>query len=193
MKQNLLKKVLLSAFFFSLFFIIPALFIVSDGLIDEIGNADVAVVLGNTVNADGKPSPRLQARLDKTVELHQKGFFEHIIVSGGVGLEGFDEAVVMRQYLIAHNVPADKIHLDSEGKTTNLTAKNSAQIMKRNNWQSALIISQYFHLSRTRLAFRNYGIEKVYSAHANYFELRDLYSIVREVFGYFSYLLEGGG
>lgn len=191
MNRNRIKKVSFVLTLLSLFFIIPAILIVTDGLIDEIHSADVAVVLGNTVNADGNPSPRLQARLDKTIELYQKGLFEHIIVSGGVGVEGFDEAVVMRQYLVSRNIPENRIHLDSEGKTTNLTAKNTAQIMKRNNWQSALIVSQYFHISRTRLAFANYGISPVYSAHANYFELRDLYSIVREVFGYFSYLLKG--
>jgi len=191
MNKNRIKKILFLIFFLSLFIIVPAIFIISDGLIDEIHPADVAIVPGNTVNRDGKPSPRLQARLDKTVELYQKELFSSIIVSGGVGVEGFDEAVVMRQYLIAKNIPADNIHLDSEGKTTDLTAKNSAQIMKRNNWHSALIVSQYFHISRTRLAFRNYGISPVYTAHANYFEMRDLYSIVREVFGYFSYLLKG--
>lgn len=190
MKKNPVKKLLLLILSLSLFFFIPAIFIITDGLIEEIHPADVAVVLGNTVNADGSPSPRLQARLDKTVKLYQKGLFANIIVSGGVGVEGFDEAVVMRQYLVSRNVPENIIHLDSEGKTTNLTAKNTAQIMKRNNWRSALIVSQYFHISHTRLAFANYGISPVYSAHADYFELRDLYSIVREVFGYFSYLLK---
>ncbi len=191
MNRNHIKKVLFSLILLSLFFLVPAIFIVTDGLFDEIHSADVAVVLGNTVDANGNPSPRLQARLDKTIELYEKGFFSNIIVSGGVGVEGFDEAGVMRQYLVNRNIPVHCIHLDSEGKTTNLTAKNSAQIMKRNNWQSALIVSQYFHISRTRLAFTNYGISPVYSAHPNYFELRDLYSIIREVFGYFSYLLKG--
>lgn len=188
-----LKKIILSLFLIIvLLFAIPAILIISDGLNDEIGKSDVAVVLGNTVQPDGKPSPRLQARLDKTIELYQKGFFPNIIVSGGFGVEGFDEAVVMRQYLVNHNIPADHIFLDSEGKTTNLTAKNSAQIMKQHNWQSAIIISQYFHISRTRLAFSNYGISPVYSAHANYFELRDIYSLFREIIGYFSYFLKRG-
>lgn len=191
MKLPRLRKILLLLAFLSLFFIFPAVFIVTDGLVDEVHSADVAIVLGNTVNPDGNPSPRLQARLDKTIELYQKGLFPNIIVSGGVGIEGFDEAVVMRQYLIDQNIPADSIFLDSEGRTTNLTAKNSARIMTQQNWQSAMIVSQYFHISRTRLAFTKYGISPVYSAHANYFELRDLYSIAREVIGYFSYILRG--
>ncbi|MBX7171347.1 MAG: YdcF family protein [Pyrinomonadaceae bacterium] len=190
-RKNLKKIILPLSLIIILLFAIPAILIIIDGLNDEIGQADVAVVLGNTVQSDGNPSPRLQARLDKTIELYQKGFFPNIIVSGGFGVEGFDEAVVMRQYLINHNVPAENIYLDREGKTTNLTAKNSARIMKEHNWQSAMIISQYFHISRTRLAFSNYGISRVFSAHANYFELRDLYSLCREIIGYFSYLLRG--
>jgi vancomycin permeability regulator SanA len=191
MKRLAIKKLLLFLTFLSLFFIVPALLIVADGLTDELHQADVAVVLGNTVNPDGQPSPRLQARLDKTVELYQKGFFTNIIVSGGVGVEGFDEAVVMRQYLVNQNIPAERIFVDSEGRTSNLTAKNTAQIMRQNNWQSALVISQYFHISRCKLALANYGISPVYSASANYFELRDLYSLLREVMGYFSYLWRG--
>jgi vancomycin permeability regulator SanA len=191
MNRKLFKKIFFIAVVSSLFFIVPALLIVADGLTDELHQADVAVVLGNTVNADGQPSPRLQARLDKTVELYQKGFFTNIIVSGGFGVEGFDEAVVMSQYLVSQNIPTERIFVDGEGRTTNLTAKNTAQIMRQNNWQSALVISQYFHISRCKLALANYGISPVYSASANYFELRDLYSLVREVMGYFSYLWRG--
>jgi vancomycin permeability regulator SanA len=191
MNRKLFKKIFFIAVVSSLFFIVPALLIVADGLTDELHQADVAVVLGNTVNPDGQPSPRLQARLDKTVELYQKGFFTNIIVSGGFGVEGFDEAVVMSQYLVSQNIPTERIFVDGEGRTTNLTAKNTAQIMRQNNWQSALVISQYFHISRCKLALANYGISPVYSASANYFELRDLYSLVREVMGYFSYLWRG--
>ena len=190
MSRKPVKKILFFLPIISLFFIIPALLIVADGLTDEVQKADVGVVLGNTVNPDGNPSPRLQARLDKTIELYQKGFFTNTIVSGGFGVEGFDEAVVMQQYLINRGIPAERIFLDSEGRTTNLTAKNAARIMKENNWQSALIISQYFHISRCKLAFTNYGVSPVYSAYANYFELRDFYSLVREVIGYFSYFLK---
>ena len=191
MKQNRIKKILFLVFLLSLFVIVPAVLIVADGLTDEIHQADVAVVLGNTVEKNGLPSARLQARLDKTVELYQNGLFTNIIVSGGFGSEGFDEALVMRQYLISRGIPENCIRVDSIGNTTALTAKNASQIMKQNNWQSALIISQYFHISRTRLAFAHYGVNPIYSAHANYFELRDLYSIFREVIGYFSYSLRG--
>lgn len=38
-----------------------------------------------------------------------------------------------------------------------------------------------------------YGVRPVYGAHAEYFELRDVYSIAREVIGYGAYLTRGDG
>ncbi len=157
------------------------------GSIDNIHQADVAVVLGNTVEQNGKPSARLQARLDKTIALYQQGVFKNTIVSGGVGKEGFDEAVVMKQYLVANGLPTAQIYVDSQGNNTYLTAKNTARLMNEHQWQSTIAISQYFHLPRTKLALEKSGVKTVYTAHANFFELRDLYSTVREVFSYASY------
>jgi vancomycin permeability regulator SanA len=157
------------------------------GLNDNIGQADVAVVLGNTVNPNGQPSPRLQARLDKTIQLYRQGIFKQIIVSGGVGKEGFDEAVVMKQYLIANALPSEQIYIDSQGNNTYLTAQHTAQLMTKYRWQSAIAISQYFHLPRTKLALHRFGIKTVYTAHPDFFELRDIYSTIREVFSYASY------
>ncbi len=170
-------------------FLLGAVLIVADGLRDDIHPADVALVLGNTVESDGRPSARLRARLDKAVELYRDGLFRHVIVSGGVGAEGFNEAEVMKRYLVSQGVPEGHITADGEGLTTSLTARNAARAMKERGWRSALVISQYFHISRTRLAVESYGVRPVYSAHAEYFELRDVYSIAREVIGYGAYLM----
>lgn len=170
-------------------FTLAAALIVADGLTDDIRAADVAIVPGNTVETDGRPSARLRARLDRTVSLYRQGLFPNVIVSGGVGREGFDEAEVMKRYLVENGVPDDRIHVDSGGYTTYLTARNAARMMRENGWQSALVISQYFHVPRTRLAVKRSGVAPVFSAHAQYFELRDVYSIVREVAGYGAYLL----
>lgn len=184
------KKILLSLLLLIAgSFLLGAVLIVADGLRDDIHPADVAIVLGNTVERDGRPSARLRARLDKAVELYHGGLFRHVIVSGGVGVEGFNEAEVMKKYLVGQGVPEDHIIADGEGLTTSLTARNAARLMKERKWQSALVISQYFHISRTRLAVRSYGVRPVYSAHAEYFELRDVYSLAREVIGYGEYLL----
>jgi uncharacterized SAM-binding protein YcdF (DUF218 family) len=168
---------------------LAAALIVADGLTDDTHAADVAIVPGNTVEKDGRPSARLRARLDQTISLYRQGLFPNVIVSGGVGSEGFDEAEVMKRYLVEHGVPDGRIHVDSRGATTYLTARNAARMMRENGWQSAMVVSQYFHVPRTRLAVKRSGVTPVFSAHAQYFELRDVYSIPREVIGYAAYLL----
>jgi uncharacterized SAM-binding protein YcdF (DUF218 family) len=61
--------------------------------------------------------------------------------------------------------------------------------MKENGWESAMVVTQYFHISRTKLALKRNGVSSVSSAHARFFELRDLYSIAREVVGFSAYLV----
>ena len=188
MNKRTKKALLIPAVVLSASFLVAASLIVVDGLSDEIHPADVAIVPGNTVERDGQPSARLRARLDKTLELYRGGLFGHVIVSGGVGAEGFDEAEVMKRYLVSRGVPEDRVVPDGGGATTYLTARNAAEVMRKNGWGGAMIVSQYFHIPRTRLAVEGFGVRPVYSAHAEYFEARDLYSVVREVIGYGSYL-----
>ena len=170
-------------------FTLAATLIVADGLTDDIHAADVAIVPGNTVEKDGRPSARLSARLDQTIALYRQGLFRDVIVSGGVGSEGFDEAEVMKRYLVENGVPEGSIHVDSGGATTHLTARNASRMMRENGWQSAMVVSQYFHVPRMRLALERSGVTPLFSAHAQYFERRDVYSIAREVVGYGAYLL----
>ena len=161
--------------------------IVWDGLHDDLRQADVAIVLGSKVELDGRPSNRLKARLDRTAELYRSHYFAAIIVSGGVGKEGFDEAAVMRDYLVTSGIPAAVILLDSKGVNTAATAANAQPLMKQHDWHSALVVTQYFHVTRSVLALRRAGTAEVYSAGARYFEWRDLYSIPRELAGYAAY------
>jgi vancomycin permeability regulator SanA len=163
-------------------FVAATLLLVAAGLRDQIGHADVAMVLGSKVNADGTPSSRLRARLDRTLGLYQAGYFPTIIVSGGA-----DEAVVMGDYLRAHGVPANHIVEDKTGVNTFASAHDTLIIMRHLKLHSVLVVSQYFHVPRALLALERFGINPVYSAHAQFFELRDLYSSPRELAGYIRY------
>lgn len=189
-RKSLIKFGLLLLIGLLLWFTIHTIVIVTDGLHDELAKVDIAVVLGNKVELDGQPSNRLQARLDKARELYEEGYFEHIVVSGGVGEEGFDEAKVMKEYLVNRGIPSEVIFEDSYGYNSYMTAENTRAIMKDLNLESVMVISQYFHISRTKLAFRKLGFEEVYSAHAEIFEVRDFYSIIREFPAYYKYLFK---
>jgi len=156
--------------------------IVLDGLRDDVRISDVGVVLGSKVIPDGTPSDRLRARLDRAAELYRQGMFTRIIVSGGTGVEGFSEARVMADYLAGQQaVPRVAILMDEHGDTTEATARNSAAIMKEHGFRSALVVTQYFHITRSRHALRRAGVEVIHTAHARFFEARDIYSTAREL------------
>lgn len=151
------------------------------GLRDDLHRTDVGIVLGSKVELNGQPSARLAARLDRGLGLYRAGVLRHLIVSGGTGVEGYDEAAVMRDYLLARGVPGPAIIVDSGGANTEASARNCAALMAARGFTSVTVITQYFHIPRTRLALRRHGIADIGSAHAQYAELRDLYAIVREV------------
>ena len=164
--------------------------IAAAGMADDLRPTDVGVVLGSRVELNGEPSARLAARLERGAGLYAQGVFQHMIVSGGTGVEGFDEATVMRAYLLKRGVPSNAIIVDSAGATTDATARNCANLMASHGFRSVTIVTQYFHVPRTRLALRRYGVAEIGSAHAHFFELRDLYSTAREVAALPAYWLQ---
>jgi len=174
---------------FFLLLLIGSVVVTCAGWNDNLHAADLAVVLGNKVEPDGQPSPALQARLDHAVDLYRQGYFKLVLVSGAHGKEGYDEPSVMRRYLEANGVPHDAILEDNDGSNTWKTARNSARILNERHLQSVLIISQYFHLPRCRLAFAKFGIQPIYVSPARYWSIRDLYSVPREVIAYVVYSL----
>ena len=124
--------------------------------------------------------PSASGRLDKADELFQQGMFKHVIVSGGTDKEGLSEARVMADYLAGQKkVPREAIILDEYGNTTKSTAHNSASIMKERGLTSAVVVTQYFHVTRTRYALHRAGVAMVRTGHA---PLRGAgpYSIARE-------------
>lgn len=187
MLKTWLKRLAIACSLLLGIFLLACIVLVCAGLRDDLGKADIGLVLGNKVERDGTPSPRLRARLEKTLKLYQAGYFPRVIVSGGVGQEGFDEAWIMRDYLAARGVPPERIIVDSAGVTTFESGRFARQLAAREQIRSVFAVSQYFHLPRTRLCFRKFGIAEVRSASPRFFEARDLYSIPREVVGYIQY------
>ena len=170
------------------FFAVAVILIVSDGLTSSFNNSDLIVILGNKVELDGFPSLRLKSRLDEGYDIYVNGFAPLILVSGGLGKEGYDEAIVMKNYLINRGISNDVIVTDGGGIDSWNTAKNTKKIMDERKLSTVIVVSNYYHISRIKLAFKKFGIEKVYGSHAKYFEVRDVYSIPREVVAYCYYL-----
>jgi len=172
-------------FIVAVWFLIHSTIIIIDGLYDENKKADMAVILGNKVNTDGTLSERLKQRVDCGLELYKKGRVQKILVSGGLGKEGFYEGTQMKAYLIEKGVPDTAIAIDDFGNNTLATIENTLKLQDSLNFKTIIVVSQYFHVTRTKMLFKKHHFKDVSSVSPWYFEIRDLYSIVREFFAYY--------
>jgi vancomycin permeability regulator SanA len=151
------------------------------GLTARAGNADAALVFGNTVDPSGKPSPRLTARLDVARNLFEQKRVRYILVSGGFGKEGFDEAKAMGSYLRARGVPDSALIEDGHGNNTIASCVNARALLGARHASSVDLVTQYFHIPRARLAAERAGLKVSGALAPRFFEARDLYSLAREV------------
>ena len=168
--KRIIKSLKIIWFVIFAWFVIHSVYIISDGLSDNGAKADVAVILGNKVNEDGTLSERLEKRLETGVELYKNHRIKKIIVSGGLGKEGFYEGSKMKEYLISKNIPYSVIIVDNKGDNTRLTVENTLEIEKKYPFKSLIVVSQYFHVTRTKKLFKDKGFENVNSVSPIYFE-----------------------
>lgn len=173
-------------------FIGMGIWIVYDGLNDKGGRAEIAVVLGHAVRTDGTPGRLLQVRLDRALDLYRAGEFPLIVVSGARHGDHYDEATGMARYLEAHGVPASAIIEDHEGFNTAATAYNLAAIMRKRDLHSVMIVTHYYHITRTKLALRMMGIPGAQQMHAGVVQQGDWYNLCREIVGTYYYFFKLG-
>jgi vancomycin permeability regulator SanA len=155
--------------------------IVADGLCDRPGPADVGVVMGSLARPDGTPGPGLAARLDRGLAAWREGLVPRLIVSGGFDRGGVNEVPGMRRYLLERGVPDSCLITDPRGQNTWLTARNTRAWMDARGLRRVLVVSEYYHLPRCRLAFARHGLRGVFTLHARHVGARDLFATAREV------------
>ena len=160
-----------------------------DGFRNNGKNADYAVVLGNKVNEDGTLSTRLEKRMECAIRLYESNRIKGFIVSGGLGKEGYYEADKMREYLIQHNIPDSLIVVDNYGTNTRNTIINTLNMQDSLHYNNLIVVSQYYHITRTKVLFRKAGFRNVSGASPLFFELRDIYSLFREFTAFYSQCL----
>jgi vancomycin permeability regulator SanA len=169
----------------AVWFVIHSVYTVIDGLSGSDGIADVAIVTGGGVNSDGTLSNRLKAKVDLAYDLLKEGKVKSIVVSGGLSKPNYQEAEVMKTYLIAKGVHDSLILVDNLGSNTQATVENTIQSSKQNNWKSIVIISQYYHMTRAKMLYRKEGFKQVKGLAPNYFMWHDVFFIFREFWAFY--------
>ena len=126
---------------------------------DEERQADAIVVLG-AAQYDGRPSPLFAARLDHAIDLYQRGFAGHLIVTGGKQ-EGdrTTEAASARAYAIGKGVPDDAILDEDRSRTTLQSIRGVAAVMRDEDLHTAVFVSDPSHMLRVLRMASDEGIE----------------------------------
>lgn len=124
---------------------------------DEAQPAQAIVVLGAAQYA-GKPSPVLRARLDHALNLWNRHLASLLILTGGTGAgDTTSEAAVGRNYARKHGVPDSAILVENEGRTTSESMRAVAGMLEVRGLQTALLVSDPFHMLRLRILARRFG------------------------------------
>lgn len=144
------------------------------------------LVLGASVHPDKTPSPILRDRLDSAVALYRAQPDATIIVSGDGREAHYNEAAAMRQYLLQHGIPDQRILADERGYTTYASMYHLAH---RYHVKQCIIVSQKFHLARaistgTLLGVSCVGLSADTGAYekAQLYEMREIPARTKDIF-----------
>ena len=137
------------------------------GSYDHIqGDPQAMVVLGCRVMPEGHPSILLQDRLDAALDYWEAHPEVTVVVSGGQGSnEPTSEARCMADYLMDGGVPEDQILLEDRSHNTKENLLYSKELLAAEGIQvehaDVLVVSNGFHLTRTRMLAERFGYGEV--------------------------------
>ena len=166
-------------------------------LSDENRSVDAIVVLG-AAQYDGEPSPIYEARLRHANYLFEEGFSDTVVVTGGKQ-EGdrFTEAEAGESYLIDKGVPAERILLEAEGRTTLASLEAVSAMAPAQGIDTVLLVSDPMHSERIKRIAYDLGFNDAWTSPASYLELNrsrvtKFKELVREIASLLAYELTGG-
>jgi vancomycin permeability regulator SanA len=152
--------------------------------------ADVAIVFGARVYADGRPSDALADRVRTACQLYRDGFVKKLIFSGGPGDGPVRETESMKRMALRLGVRAEDIVEDSAGLNTRATVRNTEMIFKELHASRVLAVSHFYHLPRIKMAYHREGCEVFTVPAKETYLLRQLpYNMAREVAALWAYYL----
>lgn len=115
----------------------------------------VAIVFGAAVYRNGRLSSVLRDRMETAITLYEAGKVDKILVSGDNRADHYNEPGAMMAYAIERGVPAEDIQPDYGGLRTYDTCYRARDIFQLD---SALLVTQEFHLSRALFTCRSLGM-----------------------------------
>ena len=112
---------------------------------DKPKNADVIVVLS------GDKGTRAQY----AVTLYKQGYANKIILSGGIVYNKTTMAQLMAEQAVELGVPSKNIILEDKADSTFDNAIFTRDILLKNDFRSAIIVTSDYHTRRSKMIFNN--------------------------------------
>jgi SanA protein len=137
----------------------------------------VAIVYGAAVRPGGRLSAVLHDRMETAVALYEAGYVDKLLVSGDNRTADYNEPAAMLAYALARGVDPADVQPDYAGLRTYDTCYRARHIF---GVETAVLVTQEFHLPRALFTCRNMGIEAIGVAsdlrpysRAQWFEIRE--------------------
>ena len=111
------------------------------------------IVPGATVQADGYPKEALLARLEAALGLAGRLPTALVFVSGGA-VTGPAEGPAMARWLAAQGLAPERLIVEAEARSTTENADRLLPLLMEHRVQRAIVISQRWHVLRTRFNLR---------------------------------------
>lgn len=121
----------------------------------------VAIVFGARVYESGRLSSMVRDRVETAVRLVEAGTVKTLIMSGDNHAQSNHEPERMRDYAISRGVPAEAIQIDGDGLRTYDSCYRARHFL---GVDSAVLVTQSFHLPRALFLCRSLGIDAVGSS-----------------------------
>ena len=150
---------------------------------------DVIIVMGCRVNGT-QPSTMLTRRLQTALELLESHPDIPCVVSGGLGSYAtVTEAEAMKNWLVRHGIPADRIICENMASDTDTSMQYCARIISDMGLGTQVVtVTDAFHQARTALYAARSGLTATPCNTAPDFILHSSYWI-RDTFGIVEYMV----
>lgn len=125
---------------------------------EDAPHAQVAIVLGARIWVDGTPMDMLGDRLETGVRLYEQGKVDKLLLSGEHEGVPYNQVDTMLEYVLDRGVPPEDVFTDNAGLSTYDTMYRARDVFQV---ESALVVTQGFHLSRAVYTARHLGLDAV--------------------------------
>ncbi|WP_125152513.1 YdcF family protein [Clostridium rectalis] len=148
----------------------------------KVQKSDCIVVLGCSVYGE-TPSPFLKWRTDEAYRLYKEGYGKYIIASGGKGPgENISEAEAVRRYLMEKGMDEKNIIKEEASTSTMENLDNCKDIMDNMKFNTAIVVSNNYHLKRASLMTKKVNIKASFSGvYVTPYKSHETYGFIREI------------